>query len=69
MHSTSHSTFPLPATDLSLPSFIVRTVDIHGHVDYEPCASPDEACHWATDAKGDTGSDAAVYRLWHTERH
>jgi len=37
-------------------------------VDYEPCASADDACRWATDASTDTDADAAIYRLWHVER-
>ncbi len=68
MHSTPSAAFPLPAADVSLVPFVVRIVDIHGQVDYEPCASADDACRWATDASTDTDADAAIYRLWHVER-
>lgn len=50
-----------------VPPCIVRHVDIQGDVVYEACATLEEAYRWAADARDDSGADAAIYRLWHTE--
>lgn len=49
------------------PKFLVRHLDASGQCAVAPCQSEHEALNWATDARDDSGSEAAIYMLWHVE--